>query len=84
MVDNLPGFPDNIRLSVDGSLWVATPALRNFITNMINEWPSVRRIASNFNVPGSLILKFCKLSFAGGVRIDTQQKKIVEYFYGKP
>ena len=35
-MENLPGFPDNMRLSDDGSLWVATPALRNKITNLLN------------------------------------------------
>ena len=48
MVENLPGLPDNIRLGDDGlSLWVATPALRNTITNMINEFPIVRGVALN-------------------------------------
>ena len=83
-MENLPGFPDNMRLSDDGSLWVATPALRNKITNLINEFPAIRRMASNLNIPGSMILMFCKLSYAGGVRIDPSKKEIVEYFYGKP
>ena len=58
-MENLPGFPENIRLGDDGiSLWVATPALRNTVTNMINEFPIVRRIALNLNVPASMILSF--------------------------
>lgn len=84
LLDNIHGFVDNMKLTSDGNLWVATPALRDHITNLIDRSTHIRRVILNLRVPLSAVMFLSNLSYAGGVKIDPKQKKIVEYFYGKP
>ena len=41
-VQNLPGFPDNIRLSSQGGYWVGISLARGEATNLIAQYPRAR------------------------------------------
>ncbi|KAF8373373.1 hypothetical protein PRIPAC_79802 [Pristionchus pacificus] len=46
-MDNLPGFPDNLRKSRDGrSIWVGVPVMRSKEDNWINQRPDLRELIS--------------------------------------
>jgi ribose transport system permease protein len=42
--DNLPGFPDNIRLARNGSLWVPIAAVRTAEDNLFAQMPKLRTL----------------------------------------
>lgn len=42
-IDNLPGFPDNIRVDVQGHFWVALPSLRDRLVDGLAENPNMRK-----------------------------------------
>ena len=47
--DNLPGFPDNIRASVNGGYWVALPSARKWpfsFLDFIAPYPRVKNIVA--------------------------------------
>ncbi|GMT24930.1 hypothetical protein PFISCL1PPCAC_16227, partial [Pristionchus fissidentatus] len=45
LMDNLPGFPDNMRKSRDGrSIWVGVPVMRSATDNWINQRPKLREL----------------------------------------
>jgi sugar lactone lactonase YvrE len=43
-IDNLPGFPDNIRRASDGGYWVALGAKRSKIVDYLHARPTLKRI----------------------------------------
>lgn len=46
LVDNLPGFPDNLGAGSDGTTWVALPSPRDPVADRLLAWPGwVRRVA---------------------------------------
>src|SRR5207248_759488 len=46
LVDNLPGFPDNISTGDDGLIWVALPNPRNSLLDLLHpRSPALRRLA---------------------------------------
>jgi sugar lactone lactonase YvrE len=46
MIDNLPGFPDNISSGADGLVWVALPAPRNAVLDRLHRLPPAFRKAA--------------------------------------
>ena len=44
LVENLPGFPDNISTGRDGRFWLAMAAPRNRFFDFIAPWPIVRKL----------------------------------------
>ncbi len=51
MIDNLIGYPDNLKITEDGKLWVAIPSLRNKINIFIDNHPAIRKALINANIP---------------------------------
>ena len=45
LIDNLPGFPDNLSAGRDGRFWLALAAPRNRFLDATAPWPIVRKIA---------------------------------------
>ncbi|KJH45935.1 hypothetical protein DICVIV_08013 [Dictyocaulus viviparus] len=43
-IDNLPGYPDNIRLGSNGTLWVPLPAIRSEYDNWFAVRPKLRSL----------------------------------------
>lgn len=44
ILDNLPGFPDNINNATDGTFWVGLVSPRNAIMDNLSNKPSLRRV----------------------------------------
>ncbi|HEX4879877.1 MAG TPA: SMP-30/gluconolactonase/LRE family protein [Limnobacter sp.] len=45
-VDNLPGFPDNIRRDAHGHFWVAVPSLRDPLVDGLAGYPAARALVA--------------------------------------
>ena len=58
--ENLPGFPDNIRLSSKGGYWVATPILRTDFMDLLMQYPRAR----NFLAKVRKKARICNVSHA--------------------
>ena len=43
LIDNLPGFPDNMALGSDGLIWVSLPTARNPLLDRLLPLPGVLR-----------------------------------------
>ncbi len=43
LIDNLPGFPDNISLGSDGLIWVTLAAPRDRLLDLLLPWPGILR-----------------------------------------
>uniref|UniRef100_A0A1I7XDC4 BPL_C domain-containing protein n=1 Tax=Heterorhabditis bacteriophora TaxID=37862 RepID=A0A1I7XDC4_HETBA len=54
LIDNLPGYPDNLRLSNSGMIWVPLAALRSEEDNWIAERPWLREILTKTFSPQAL------------------------------
>ena len=44
VIDNLPGFPGNIRKSASGHYWLTLLSPRNALVDQLSGWPSARRL----------------------------------------
>lgn len=44
LADNLPGYPDNIRVDSKGSAWIAMASLRKPIADRLHPYPALKRI----------------------------------------
>lgn len=51
-VDNLPGYPDNIKVDAAGRYWVAVPALRRGLLDQLHRQPWLKDLVAK--LPGSL------------------------------
>lgn len=67
VVDNIPGFPDNIQRASDGGFWIALAAKRSAIVDAVHNMPVVKRLLLRFPFslfpkppPVSQILKLSK------------------------
>ena len=81
MIANLGGFPDNIKLDKDDNLLVAFPSCRDAIMTFLDHHPAIRKIL--MFVPEHLIYLFANTKPVGGVRINTETGKIMEYLLTK-
>ena len=44
LLDNLPGYPDNLMRGLDGKIWLGFAATRNPDIDRLSEWPSLRKV----------------------------------------
>jgi sugar lactone lactonase YvrE len=44
VLDNLPGFPDNINTGLNGRFWIGLVAPRNELIDRLSGWPAARKI----------------------------------------
>lgn len=44
LLDNLPGYPDNLMRGLDGKIWLGFAATRNPDVDRLSEWPSMRKV----------------------------------------
>jgi secreted PhoX family phosphatase len=51
VIDNLFGYPDNIKIAEDGQLWVAIPTLRDKVTTFMDNHPILRKALINARIP---------------------------------
>lgn len=45
------GYPDNVKFSEDGNLWVAIPALRDGMSHLIDHATLLRKFILNVRMP---------------------------------
>lgn len=83
MIEGLIGYPDNIKLTEDGMIWVAIPSLRDQGNVMVDNYPLIRKALINANVPEKLFLYVANLSYAGGLKVNPKTGKVVDYLFGK-
>lgn len=62
-VENLPGFPDNIRLSSTGGYWVAMSAIRPnpgfSMMDFLSDKPWIKRIILKVKKKNLVLIAFC-------------------------
>lgn len=55
------GYPDNVKINENGELWVAMPALRDFITNFLDHNPYYRRAILNTRLTLQMFMKIANM-----------------------
>ncbi|GAA0492472.1 strictosidine synthase [Paractinoplanes deccanensis] len=69
LVDNLPGFPDNMSLGSDGLLWVAIVAPRNALLDRLLPLPGLLRLLV-WNLPDAVRPKAAPIAWAMAFTLD--------------
>lgn len=80
---DLPGYPDNIHVSHDGNLWVSLPALRDWVSGTVERIKVLRKISINARMTLGMFLMVANMKYAGGVKIDSRNGNVLEYFFGQ-
>jgi sugar lactone lactonase YvrE len=84
-VDGLPGFPDNIRMDVDGNYWVAVPSLRDPLLDSLADQPAVRKVMAKLLNYVQFPIKPKAMALAinpqGTVIANLQAEKAGAYYY---
>ena len=44
LLDNLPGYPDNLMRGLDGKIWLGFAATRNPDVDRLSQWPALRKM----------------------------------------
>ncbi|MFH4973406.1 hypothetical protein AB6A40_000115 [Gnathostoma spinigerum] len=80
LIDNLPGYPDNIRYSRDGTMWIPFGGIRNSDDSWITTNPWFRNLLVKLTTPIMLLRIVELLSPRYGLilRIDPSDGKILE------
>lgn len=81
LIENLFGYPDNLKLNQKGELLVAIPTTRSFLSEVLLQNPIVRQFA--LYLPSRAFYALSPRR-AGGVRIDPKTGTITEYLLGAP
>jgi sugar lactone lactonase YvrE len=68
LLDNLPGFPDNVSTGTDGVFWVAIPSLRDATLEATLPVPFLRKVIAR--LPEALHPKPVRHSFVLGIDAD--------------
>lgn len=76
VIDNLPGFLDNLKINDKGEIWIATPSLRDAVSTLVNRSTIVRRISLQY-LTLKLFLILSNQTHAGGLKIDPIKGEIV-------
>jgi sugar lactone lactonase YvrE len=71
LIDNLPGFPDNMSLGSDGLLWVAVAAPRNALLDRLLPRPGALRVLV-WNLPNVLRPKPTPIAWVMAFDLDGQ------------
>jgi sugar lactone lactonase YvrE len=69
LVENLPGFPDNMSLGSDGLLWVAVAAPRNALLDRLLPLPGLLRLLV-WNLPAALRPKAVPIAWVMAFDLD--------------
>lgn len=77
------GYPDNLKLTEDGKIWVAIPSLRDKVNIFIDNHPAIRKALINARIPESIFILFANLEYSGGLKIDPSTGEVIDYFFGQ-
>jgi len=65
LLDNLPGFPDNLKAGMNGRFWLGFAAPRNRLLDALSGWPFLRKVVQRLPafvrpaaVPASHVIAF--------------------------
>jgi ribose transport system permease protein len=85
VLENLPGYPDNIHRSSDGNYWMPLVALRTPMSDLLNRYPEVRRRMTrevsldNWMVPQLNVSCIVKFSDKGEIIAVKWDKSLKNY-----
>uniref|UniRef100_A0A7I4YN94 Str_synth domain-containing protein n=1 Tax=Haemonchus contortus TaxID=6289 RepID=A0A7I4YN94_HAECO len=79
-VDNLPGYPDNIRRASDGSFWVPIAAIRSEADNWLAARPSLRSLMTKLLSPQMVhvVAEWMANKYGLVLKVDSGTGKIIE------
>ncbi|VDK70877.1 unnamed protein product [Cylicostephanus goldi] len=80
LIDNLPGYPDNIRQADDGKLWVPLAALRSDGDNWLAARPALRNLLTKLLSPQAVnaIAEWMSSKYGLVLKVDVETGKITE------
>ena len=85
LIDNLPGFPDNIRVDAQGQYWIAFPSLRDGLIDSLADSPGVRkaigRLLEVIEFPVKPYAMAIAVNTKGDVVANLQASKANGYYY---
>ncbi|MFN4327467.1 MAG: SMP-30/gluconolactonase/LRE family protein [Limnobacter sp.] len=85
LIDNLPGFPDNIRTDAQGLHWVALPSSRDKLVDLLAPYPTIRNLVGHLLEVVSFPVNRTAMAVAvddqGQVRANLQALKADQYHY---
>jgi hypothetical protein len=71
------GYPDNVKLTESGDLWIALPALRDSFSNIIDHNSVIRKVLINLRVPIGMFLALANMKYSGGIKVNPKSGEIV-------
>mgnify|MGYP000452785462 CR=1 FL=1 len=74
ILENILGYPDNVKLTESGDLWIAVPALRDSFSNIIDHNSIIRRVILNLRMPLGMFITLANMKYAGGIRVNPKTK----------
>lgn len=85
LIDNLPGFPDNIRADSAGNFWIALPSLRDGLIDGLADRPAVRKAVGRLLEVIEFPVKPCVFILAvnaqGEIKANLQAEKVNGFYY---
>lgn len=85
LIENLPGFPDNIRVDAKGNYWIAFPSLRDGLIDSLADSPGVRkaigRLLEVIEFPVKPYAMAIAVNAKGEVVANLQAPKANGYYY---
>lgn len=73
VIGDILGYPDNVKITKSGELWVAIPALRDSLTHIIDHNPVLRKIMLNMRTPLSMFLMVANMKYSGGIKVNPKK-----------
>lgn len=83
LIENLPGYPDNIRLTKSGHLLVPIPAHRSEEDHILEQNPSVREFITKLLAPQALnyVANFFTNTHGLVIKVNTNTGQIIESYH---
>ena len=70
IIDNLIGFPDNVKVMDDNTMWIGIPMMKNYLIDIIDHFTFIRRAMIMLGTTLMIFKSLGGLDYAGGVRIN--------------
>ncbi|RCN35529.1 hypothetical protein ANCCAN_18612 [Ancylostoma caninum] len=80
LIDNLPGYPDNIRQASDGHLWVPLAAVRADGDNWLAARPTLRGLLTKLLSPQAvqIVAEWMTQKYGLVLKVDLESGKVLE------
>lgn len=82
-IDNLPGYPDNIRHGSDGTLWVPIPTTRSETDNWLGARPTIRSMLTKLLSPQAMhaVADWMTHKYGLILKVDIESGAVLESFH---